>query len=126
MKKHKFKVGDVVYCISAKPFGGHAILCGKPLEDRGGYLTIKNRHGSWLEPVANCHPTPEACAQALVEEFYINNPKKIMKCLSCDKEVTPFEAEEMAKQIIIYGAAVCGPECSGIKSIHEFYINNPK
>lgn len=78
MKKHKFKVGDAVYCVSGLSIerfiyceqdGFHSGV--KLCESRKG----KTEKGIWHIADRHCHPTPEACAQALVEEFYINNPK---------------------------------------------------
>jgi len=79
MKKHKFKVGDFVYCLSSTSgFIKEFIYCkqkkGSPSihlwENQGDSQTC-----IWHFSPNDVHPTPEACAQALVDEFYINNPK---------------------------------------------------
>lgn len=71
MKKHKFKVGDVGYVHSLYGIDQVTIMrSGKRdcvIQDSDG------RRSPITTP--EIHPTPEACAQALVEEFYINNPK---------------------------------------------------
>jgi len=78
MKKHKFKVGDAVYCLTTdqgiqrftyckqRECSPHIKVCeGEKVSERGVWHFIPEY----------CHPTPEACAQALVDEFYLNNPK---------------------------------------------------
>lgn len=84
MKKHKFKVGDVVYLIFSDAY--HKVKVQKRFYVKDGNAgwpclhlaeTLESCLGGWGSkyPTKDCHPTPEACAQALVDEFYLNNPK---------------------------------------------------
>lgn len=78
MKKHKFKVGDVVYCLT--DFGSilEFIYC-EQIKDSPHVRVCEKGNAAdaemWSFNPKEVHPTPEACAQALVDEFYINNPK---------------------------------------------------
>lgn len=78
MKKHRFRVGDVVYCLTDSGSIQEFIY----LEQKSGSPHVRvcekkdtSYMGLWYFKPKDCHPTPEACAQALVDEFYLNNPK---------------------------------------------------
>jgi hypothetical protein len=74
MKKHKFKAGDVVYSLTI-----HGIMQFYFVEESGECLKLCERQGEfkgmWRIKEKEVHLTPEACAQALVDEFYLTNPK---------------------------------------------------
>ncbi len=71
MKKHKFKKGDLAYSVLNHKVC--AIEIDYHIELNPSIKVVY--FGKHAVPIDNIYPTPEACAQALVDEFYINNPK---------------------------------------------------
>lgn len=79
MKKHKFKIGDVGYVAYSEDLEWPTRILPFTIKTKfhNGSMGGSIKGVSYFSYFGKeeVYPTPEACAQALVEEFYINNPK---------------------------------------------------
>ena len=81
MKKHKYKAGDVVYLMSCNYDHDTEIIKVRIHAFKANNVCIVGPDADWFVGLEDLYPTPEACAQALVDEFYLTNPKT--KCDYC-------------------------------------------